>query len=153
MRGASVMVWAYFSYYGTGNLVFIDGNMDAVKYIEILSDNLAASAQKMGLSGYIFQQDNDPKHTAKLTRRFIEGKGIRTLSWPAQSPDMNPIENLWGLIKVKVGERHPKNIMELKQVILEEWSNIGPEVCQKYAGSFRKRIMELLRARGGHTHY
>jgi transposase len=149
--GASVMVWACFSYYGTGNLVFIDGNMDAVMYVEILSDNLAASAQKMGLSEYIFQQDNDPKYTAKLTTRFLDGKGIKTLPWPAQSPDMNPIENLWGLIKAKIGEKCPRNINELKQVILEEWNNIGPKMCQKYAESFRKRTKELLKARGGHT--
>lgn len=151
--GGSVMVWACFSYYGPGNLVFIDGTMDAIGYVDILSRNLQASATKMGLSSFIFQQDNDPKHTAKLTKKYFERKNIRTLCWPAQSPDMNPIENLWGLIKTKIAEKKPKNINELKQIISKEWSELSVSVCQKYAMSFRKRTMALIRAEGKHTKY
>jgi hypothetical protein len=78
--GGSVMVWGCFSYHGVGRLVFIDGIMDATKYVNILSNNLNASANLMGLESFIFQQDNDPKHTSKLARLFFERKNINLLN-------------------------------------------------------------------------
>jgi hypothetical protein len=86
--GGSVMVWACFSYYGVGRLVFIDGTMDATKYVSILADNLRQSASNMGLLDFIFQQDNDPKHTSRLAEAFFGETGIKRLTWPSQSPDM-----------------------------------------------------------------
>lgn len=73
------MVWACFSYYGIGRLVFIDGTMDAVKYVSILANNLPQSASEMGLSEFIFQQDNDPKHTSKLAEVFFTKNHIKKL--------------------------------------------------------------------------
>ena len=78
----------------------------------------------MGLSDFIFQQDNDPKHTSRIAKRFFLEKNIKTLDWPAMSPDMNPIENLWDLIKVRVASKQPKNIRELKSKIVEVWNEI-----------------------------
>ncbi|KAI4293360.1 hypothetical protein PAPHI01_2634 [Pancytospora philotis] len=92
--GGSVMVWACFSYGGVGKLVFIEGIMDAYKYVNILATALPPSLEQMGLTEFIFQQDNDAKHTAKVTKRFFENRSIRVMPWPAMSPDMNPIENL-----------------------------------------------------------
>lgn len=110
--GGSVMVWGCFSYRGIGKLVFIDGKMDAEMYCSILSDNLLSSVTQLGMSSYIFQQDNDPKHTSKLAKSFFAEEKINLLSWPAQSPDMNPIENLWAIIKVRVAEIQPINKTE-----------------------------------------
>lgn len=151
--GGSVMVWGCFSYYGVGKLVFIEGNMDAVAYVNILSENLTESACMMGLGRYTFQQDNDPKHTSKLAKKFFENKNIDVLSWPAQSPDMAPIENLWGLIKDKIAVYAPKTIPELKEIIEREWYAIPVELCQKLALSFKKRACEVHRAKGGHINY
>jgi hypothetical protein len=76
--------------------------MDAPLYCYILGQNLSKSAQLMGLDEYVFQQDNDPKHTSKLAKQFFEENRIKLLDWPAQSPDMNPIENLWALMNEKL---------------------------------------------------
>jgi hypothetical protein len=77
------MVRGCFSYHGVERLVFIDGLIDATKYVDILSNNLYASANLMGLDSFIFQQDNDLKHASKLARHFFERKNINLLAWPA----------------------------------------------------------------------
>lgn len=151
--GGSVMVWACFSYNGVGKLVFIDGTMDAVEYVSIISQNLSVSAREMKLKSFIFQQDNDPKHTAALARDYFEVKKIELLDWPPQSPDLNPIENLWAYIKCKIASSNPKNVNELKDVIIEAWNSIPPEIYQKLALSFIKRRSAVLRAKGSYTKY
>ena len=78
----------------------------------------------MELNTFIFQQENDPKHTSKLAKQYFNDKSIVLLPWPAQSPDLNPIENVWGILKDKVSARGPKNIPQLKQYLIEEWNKI-----------------------------
>jgi hypothetical protein len=78
------MVWGCFSYYGVKRLVFIDGIMDAKYYETILSNNLEPSVDMMGLESFIFQQDDDPKHTAKLAQKFFAKKNVDVLNCPAQ---------------------------------------------------------------------
>jgi transposase len=151
--GGSVMVWACFSYYGVGKIYFIDGIMDAPRYVSILSSSLPPSLESMGLSEFIFQQDNDSKHTASVTKRFFSNRSIKILPWPAMSPDMNPIENLWDHVKQRVAESEPKTIRELRDAIERAWYQIPRETCEKYAMSFSRRALALCRSRGGHTKY
>jgi transposase len=151
--GGSIMVWACFSYHGVGKLVIIKGIMDAYRYVNILSSSLPPSLESMGVSDFIFQQDNDSKHTAKVTKQFFESRSIKVLPWPAMSPDMNPIENLWSYVKRRVSESEPKNLADLEVEIKKAWYSIPKEVCQNYAMSFSRRALALCRSRGGHTKY
>ena len=152
--GGSIMLWRLFSASGPGKLVKIEGKMDAAKYREILEENLLKSARDLGLGRrFIFQQDNDPKHTAKATLEWLKNKKVNVLEWPSQSPDLNPIENMWKELKIAVHQRSPSNLTELEQFCKEEWAKIAVSRCAKLVETYPNRLMAVIAAKGASTKY
>ncbi len=83
------------------------------------------SADKLyGDADFIFQQDLAPAHTAKGTKSWFNDHGVTVLDWPANSPDLNPIENLWGIVKRKMRDTRPNNADDLKATVKETWASI-----------------------------
>jgi len=152
--GGSVMVWGCFSAAGVGRLVFIDGIMNHLDYIQILKDNLKASAESLRIgSNFKFYQDNDPKHKAYNTRLWLLYNCPEVMETPPQSPDINPIENLWDELGRRVQNRQLTNIKDLKKVLLEEWEKIEPETCKKLVDSMPRRLECVLKQNGYATKY
>jgi DDE superfamily endonuclease len=127
--------------------------MDRFEYCDILANNLATSASEMGLESFIFQQDNDPKHTSKHLKEFFKEKKIEVLPWPSQSPDLNPIEHLWAFMKQRLRGKIFKKKEELKEEILSIWKEITPNFCKKLSGSMPKRVIEVIKSGGWSTSY
>ena len=140
---------------GVGNLVEVEGRMNGSQYMAILKDNLRQSMENLSISSdsAIFQQDNDPKHTSKLVTKWLDDQDIDVSDWPAQSPDLNPIEHLWNMLKRKLneGDTLPSGVWELWDRASESWLNIGKDDCQRLIRSMPESIQEVIKAKGGHT--
>ncbi|KAK3551068.1 hypothetical protein QTP70_011482 [Hemibagrus guttatus] len=93
--GGSVMVWGCFAASGPGRLAVINGTMNSAVYQKILEENVRPSVSDLKLKRtWVLQQHNDPKHTSKSTSEWLKKNKMKTLEWPSQSPDLNPIEML-----------------------------------------------------------
>uniref|UniRef100_A0A8C7SLW5 Transposase Tc1-like domain-containing protein n=1 Tax=Oncorhynchus mykiss TaxID=8022 RepID=A0A8C7SLW5_ONCMY len=143
--GGNIILWGCFSAKGTGRLHRIEGRMDVAMYREILANNLLPSvrALKMG-RGWVFQHDNNPKHTARATKEWLHKKHVKVLEWPSQSPDQNPIENIWRELKVRIIQRQPRNLKDLEKVCMEEWPKIPAAVCANLVKNCRKSMISVI---------
>ncbi|KAK7143817.1 hypothetical protein R3I93_014851 [Phoxinus phoxinus] len=153
--GGSKMFWGCFTASGTGCLDCVQGIMKSEDYQRILGRNVGPSVRKLGLRprSWVFQQDNDPKHTSKSTQKWMATKRWRVLKWPAMIPDLNPIEHLRRDLKIAVGKRHPSNMRDLEQFAKEEWSKIPGERCKKLIDGYRKRLISVIFSKGCATKY
>lgn len=152
--GGSVMVWGCMSGAGVGNLIFIETTMDRFVYLNIVKDNLKQSAMNMGLrSCWIFQQDNDPKHTSGIVKEWLLYNTPKQLHSAPQSPDINPIENLWDELDRRVRQNRIKSKNDLKRVLQEEWAKIPSTTTLKLVQSMPNRLKAVKEAHGGPTKY
>ncbi len=150
----SVMIWGAMSSAGVGPLCFLKTNVTAPVYQEILELFMLPSADQLFKdTDFIFQQDLSPAHTAKSTTSWLNDHGVGVLDWPANSPDLNPIENLWGIIKRKMRNKRPKNADELKATVKETWASIPAQQCHKLITSMPRRIEAVIKAKGAPTKY
>ena len=103
----------------------------------------------------VFMQDNARIHTCRLVSQFLLEKKVEVLIWPPQSPDLNPIENLWHILKQKRTKKFgtPRNRSELIGQTRQIWSEFGPEICEKLSNSLKNRLKAVLKNKGGPIDY
>lgn len=143
--GGSVMICNCFSGFGMGSFHEIDVKMDRFMYRDILQNIMMPHADWEMPLLWMFQHDNDPKHTSKLVKDWILENGIQTLDWPAQSPDFNPIENLFGVLKRRVAGQNFNNKRILKQSLENEWKRIPLDIIRHLIDSMHSRCLLVIK--------
>lgn len=151
---ASIMVWGCMSAKGVGQLHFINGTVNAEKYINILEENLIPSISKLADCGeYTFQHDGASPHTAKKTKQWLQENNINILEWPSSSPDLNPIESMWAIMKRKLRNDPQRTLSGLRCKIQEIWDSITAEECQSLINTMPKRLEAVLKNKGDVTQF
>ena len=151
--GRSVMVFGMFSSQGTTPLVRLQTRVNAQIYKNIVQDHVVPIIQNSGFDRATFMQDNAPCHKAKVVMSYLSEQDFEIMDWPPQSPDLNPIENLWKTLGVKVMERNPTNTEDLWVKLQEEWSKISIEDCQELIRSCSWRCAAVIESKGSFTKY
>ena len=137
----------------TGICIF-DGIMDACLYIQILEQTLIPFLREVYPDQHRLMQDNDPKHTSLRAREFLHESCVNWWPTPAESPDLNPIENLWHEMKEYVRrEVKPTSKDELVAGVAEFWSTVTREKCRKYIRHLQKVIPRVIELEGAATGY
>jgi transposase len=152
----NVMFWGCFSYKGRGPLVAINGYVTGESHAKTLRRFAFPTMRKVFPQGNgIFQEDNASPHTSKIATATRDASGTEFLPWPPQSPDLNPIENLWRELKRAVYNRQkkPKNLTELKKVVKLEWKKIPLRLIHVLVDSMPRRVEAVIAANGGPTKY
>ena len=149
-----VHIWGGISARGATQLVIFSGIMNAERLGAVYEAGLLPFIEKRFPDHHRLYQDNDPKHSSKYIEHFLENKGVNWWYTPPESPDLNPVELVWGSLKQYLRNfAKPKNLQELKEGIKQFWHTLTPEVCRKYISHVKKVIPKIIQEEGGPSGY
>ncbi len=145
------MVWGCISAYAMGSLHVLEGTMNAERYIKVLEQHTLPS-RRQGIAliqgrPCVFQKDNAKPQTAAISIAGLRSRRVQVLNWPACSPDLSPIENIWCIIKLKICQRRPRTLQQLETYIRQEWDQIPTPKLQKVITSMPRCLQTVLKRR------
>ena len=154
-KGGGVMVWAAISSKGRIKLCFVSKKMNGSDYRIVLRRGIVPFWRRNRNQNYIFQQDGAPIHRARATRDWLQRRRIDLLQWPACSPDLNIMENVWGCMVRDIygGNRTYRNVDELKPAIVAAWHRIDQKLIDNLYLSLDRRMFQLIQRHGAATDY
>lgn len=152
--GGSVMVWGCFAGDKVGDLVQIKGIFDKTRYHHILQRHAFPCGKKIVGRGFVFQQDNDPKHMTNLCKKYIANKErqneLKCMDWPPQSPDLNPIKLIWDELDRNVRKMRPTNQNQLWEFLQACWTQIAATTLNKLIERMPNVCAAVLKSKGGY---
>jgi transposase len=153
--GGSLMVWAAFGSGGKSELIVINGRINSADYCQLLKNNLLNCGKKIGGKNWLFQQDNASIHRSKASLNWINDNKINVLEWPSISPDLNPIENVWGILvrRLFANGRQFKSVNELESNLKNEWKNLNQNDLIPLINSMPKRCIDVIKNKGATIKY
>jgi hypothetical protein len=154
----TVMVWGCFMWGKCGPLIILPkGSINGANYVVVMEEAMLdfwmEQSEERGF--VVIQEDNAPIHTCKLAKEWRESRDMVTLTWPPYSPDLNPIEHVWYLIKGVIQKMNPRpmTLPSLKDAIQKAWDNYDMYIMDRLVESMPARIAAVIEARGGNTKY
>jgi transposase len=153
--GGGVMVWGAFSSKGLSELAFLKGNQKADDYVETLENYLLPFGHCHYGPSFTFMQDGASIHRAKTTMAWFAENGVDIFDHPSLSPDLNPIENLWGVLarSVYANGRQFMTLQDLVEAIKRAWAGLSQTYLDKLIRSMQDRCVDVVVAKGGKTKY
>ena len=157
--GFKVMFWGCFSSKGFRPLVAMpDGKINRMHYLDLLCTTAIPYMQFMDGEynmDFIFMQDNCPIHKVKICMDFLDEQGFNVIGWPPESPDLNPIENVWAILKLKRQQIYgtAKNREELIQQCNSIWAGFTEEFAKRMVSSMKCHLQAVITNNGGYTKY
>jgi transposase len=164
-KGVKKMCWAAFGNNTRTDLIPLDGDPESARggvTGRIIRDLYEVQLPPLVRENDIFMHDNASVHTARIVKRILEEMGIRVMIWPPYSPDLNPIENLWALLKAKIYEKYPElehapdtedTLDRLIEAAKEAWHAIRPSILENLSRTMPHRIQAVITADGWYTPY
>ncbi|CAJ0589295.1 unnamed protein product [Cylicocyclus nassatus] len=148
---AKVHIWGGISMRGTTSLAILPGHMriNSATYCRILEKCYLKFHNTIYHGFARLVHDNAPAHTSVFTKKKLDAWKIKVLDWPPESPDLNPIELIWGSMKSFLRRHSIRNLHELKLAIREFWRTLTPQKCKRYVEGIQWRLQEVVKAEGG----
>jgi hypothetical protein len=155
MGGGSVIVWTGFSADGRCNLKVFDGSIKAVHYQQALQEHFLPFRDCFREKFLVLQRDNASVHTANSTKQWVQEHNIQEFEWPSNSPDLNPMENVWSILvkRVYADGRQFNSKIELTRAINEAWQLISQVTLEGLITGMPSRVFDVIQANGGSTDY
>lgn len=167
------MVWGGMCWNGLTELVFVEKGkkINAAAYVDATLEPAISKLHKRtktrstsvvtrrlfpNPTKFIFQQDGATPHSAQSTQKWLTENVhsfVPKSEWPGNSPDLNPIENLWAIMVENVARKEPHNLEDLKEEITKEWEKLSRNFLENLIFSMPKRMAQVLQKKGGKISY